>query len=147
MSEAVVKSKSGTGRPAWGLAVGALVVCEVLMVALAFGWVAIYSYFIHTGEDAGFYEAYAQVASPWVALLSGIPILWMAGRVIGRRLDEARARSTALAVMALWVTMEVVVLSIAAVDWSSMWVMWTANLVTKTIAIMVGVRLTASRVG
>ena len=66
MSEATVPSTTGTARPAWGLALLAFVVCDAVMIALAFAWVAFYSYLIHPGENAAFYEAYAQVASPWV---------------------------------------------------------------------------------
>lgn len=147
MAEAVATGDSGLGRPAVGTAVIALVVCEVLMVALAFGWVAIYSYLVHPGEEAAFYERYALRASPWVALLAGVPLFLLAGRWIARRLEVSRARTTALLVMLLWLAMEMAFFAAGAQSLASMWPIWSANLVTKAAAIAFGVRLGAGTAG
>ena len=140
MTDAAAPSVGSSHRPAWGLAALALMVCEVLMIALAFGWVAIYSYFIHTGEDAAFYEAYAQVASPWVALITGIPILFLSGRWLAGKLGAERARVTAFALIGFWVVLEVVVFAAAGSDFASFWMMWVANLVTKAAAVILGAK-------
>lgn len=48
----------------WGAALGGMLVAEVVLVAAAFGWVAIYSLLLHRGESPAFYEQYAMRASP-----------------------------------------------------------------------------------
>lgn len=70
----------------WGYAVGGLLAVEVAMIAAAFAWVAIYSYLIEPGHPAAFYEAYAQTASPYVALTLSIPFFFLMGRWMAARL-------------------------------------------------------------
>jgi len=79
----------------WGAAVAGALVAEIAMIAAAFAWVAIYSYLVHPGESPAFYQRYAEAASPWVALLAGVPIFYLVCRRIG-------GRATALAVFAIY---------------------------------------------
>ena len=64
----------------WGAAVVGAVVAEVAQIAAAFGWVAVYSYFINPGQPVETYQAYAQAAVPWVAVVAGAPIFYAASR-------------------------------------------------------------------
>jgi len=49
---------------AWKKAIGGVVAAEVLLVAAAFLWVALYSHLIAPGQEVSAYRQYAQVASP-----------------------------------------------------------------------------------
>ena len=89
-------SVKAVDRIPWGWVVGTAVGLEAALVISAFAWVAIYSYLIHPGEDAGYYENYARFASPVVAVVLGIPYWFFGCRWVGRK-----AGSRAVA-MALW---------------------------------------------
>jgi hypothetical protein len=80
----------------WGRAFGGALIAEIAQIAAAFGWVAVYSYFINPGQPMATYEAHAQVSGPWVSLLAGAPIFYAASRWI------ARSRPTALALFAIF---------------------------------------------
>jgi len=60
------------------------VAAMALNVACAFLWVAIYSYLIAPGQSEAAYEAYAMRATPWSAIIAGMPILFGAGWLLAR---------------------------------------------------------------
>ena len=69
-------------------------VTEIAMVACAFIWVFIYSTTIDTTGNEASYQAYAQDASPVVAVVVAFPIFFAMGRVFCRL--GARATMAAL---------------------------------------------------
>jgi hypothetical protein len=71
---------------AWGL--GASAAAHVVLVAATFAWVAVYSHGVAPGQPLAAYEAHAQVAGPWVAVLGGVPLFY----AIGRRGGPTRAQ-------------------------------------------------------
>ena len=89
----------------WGAALGGLLVAEIALVASAFAWVFVYSYLVNPGETPAFYQRYAQVASPWVSLVAGTPIVYLICRWIGSQ-APARAWPTAMALFALFVVVD-----------------------------------------
>jgi len=82
-------------KPAWLYALVGYIVVETILVAAAFGWVALYSYGVHPGESAAYYQSYAQNASPIVALIVGVPLFFLTGRLFRRRISD-RAPATML---------------------------------------------------
>lgn len=80
-----------------------------LMVAAAYLWVFLYSVFINSSGDQAFYEAYAQQASPVVAVLTAFPVFYMMGRYMCR--FGERAFFAAAGVVLLHILMEVGVLA------------------------------------
>ena len=89
-----------------GVALLAFVGVFAGMIALAYGWVAIYSLWIEPGHDAAFYEDYAQRASPVIGVLASLPACWLAARWIRSRVGDASALPTALLAGALIVAMD-----------------------------------------
>ena len=55
------------------IVIGAYLAAEIFLVACAFLWVFIFSMAIDTGGDNAYYEAYAQVSSPVVAVVLAGP--------------------------------------------------------------------------
>ena len=112
------------------VAVTALVL-EVAIVLSAFAWVALYSYLIHPGEQAAYYENYAQVASPIVSIVLGIPYWFFACRWVGLK------GGTRAAAMGLWVWFILVIIDMAlyclgeptAYDWGMMAISQSTKLV------------------
>lgn len=84
----------------WGLAVVGLLAAEASLIAASFAWVAVYSHLVNPGHPLSFYQQYAQATGPYIALLLGIPALFVVCRWIGLRAPSS-ARATALAVFAL----------------------------------------------
>jgi hypothetical protein len=120
-----------------GFALGASLGGLVLLVALAYGWVAIYSHWIHPDEDLAFYQAYARVASPWVSVLAGVPIFWGIGALARARLGQA-SRATSLVAYAIYASLSVGVTAVAGslVEIAGMELL---SLATKLAALLVGV--------
>jgi FtsH-binding integral membrane protein len=84
----------------WGRACAGALIAEIAQIAAAFGWVAIYSYFINPGQPMATYQAYAQASGPWVSILAGAPIFYAASRWI------ARSRPTALALFVIFLAID-----------------------------------------
>lgn len=89
----------------WGAALGGMLLAEVAQIAAAFAWVAFYSYLIHPGETAAFYQRYAEVSGPWVSIVAGTPIFYLVCRWIGSQ-APSRAWPTAMALFGLLVVFD-----------------------------------------
>jgi hypothetical protein len=89
----------------WRLAIACALGAEVVLVIAAFAWVALYSYLIHPGESSEFYRHYALGASPWVAVVVGIPVFYFAGRLIRARVP-AGSVATAWCALGLYLLLE-----------------------------------------
>lgn len=64
----------------WGYALCASVAAVVVLVAMAFLYMVIYSHVVHPGEALPYYEQHAQKASPVVGFLLGLPLFYVLGR-------------------------------------------------------------------
>ncbi|MBL8520486.1 MAG: hypothetical protein JNK75_07410 [Betaproteobacteria bacterium] len=120
----------------WGLAVLALLLCYLITVACAFGWVAIYGHLIHPGQPDAHYHAYAQLSTPWVALITGIPVFFGAGWWIARKATE-NPTGTALAMVLLYLAVDFAFLAGAPAG-SLPVALMAANLVCKVAAVFAG---------
>src|SRR6185436_12466790 len=90
----------------WGAAIGGMLLVEVLMIALAFGWVANYSHLIQPGLPVSVYQEYAMKAAPWVAFITGVPLFYLVCRWIGTGKPE-KALPTAIAVFVFYLLLDV----------------------------------------
>lgn len=64
----------------WGWVALTVVGLEIALVLSAVAWVAIYSYLINPGQDLVYYQNHAQLASPIVSVVVGMPYLFFACR-------------------------------------------------------------------
>ena len=83
----------------WASIILGFVISLVVMVACAYLWVFLYSMFINSAGDQAFYEAYAQVASPVVAVVVSFPVFFLLGRYMRR--FGSKARFAAFAAVAI----------------------------------------------
>ena len=81
----------------------------VLMVGAAYLWVFGYSVAINPGGDGAYYEAYAQRASPVVAVVTAFPVFYLMGRAICRQ--TAHPLGVAAGVLLVNLLMEAAVLA------------------------------------
>jgi len=120
-----------TAKPNWLYALVGYIVVEAILIAAAFGWVALYSYGLHPGESATYYQSYAQNASPIVALVVGIPLFFLTGRLF-RRMISDQAQATMLTLVAVSIIVTIAVLIILKEDrgyhWALALINWLAQL-------------------
>jgi hypothetical protein len=137
-------SESQGGRIRWGWVIGTAIGLEVALVISAFAWVAIYSYLIHPGEAASYYENYAQLASPVISVVLGIPYWFFACRWVGQK---AGTRAVAMCVWA-WVILFLIdfPLNFLAEQSAYSWMMVAISLSTKLLAAYLGGRAALKRV-
>jgi hypothetical protein len=128
----------------WGLAVVATLLAEIMLIALSILCVAVYSYTIHTGESQEFYNAFARASGPWVSLVAGGPVFFLIARWIRRRAPAA-AFATAMAMVGLYLTIEVVVLLLWQGDTSGAIPFLIAGLLLKAAGAWLGATAIAAR--
>jgi hypothetical protein len=132
------------GRIPWGWVIRTAIGLEVALVISAFAWVAIYSWLIHPGEARSYYENYAQLASPVISVVLGIPYWFFACRWVGRK---AGTRAVAMCVWA-WVILFLIdfPLNFLAEQSAYSWMMVAISLSTKLLAAYLGGRAALKRV-
>lgn len=119
----------------WGRACSGALIAEVIQIAAAFGWVAIYSYLINPGQPMATYELHAQASGPWVSILAGAPIFYAASRWI------ARSVPTALALFAIFVVIDGALLVGMTENWTgTSLILIGLSYVTKLCACALGGR-------
>ncbi len=96
-------------RIRWIAALLGAVLAEITLIAAAFGWVTIYSYLIRPGLTVADYELYAQHAAPWVTVIGGLPVFFLAGRWAGGRAAD-QVMPTAIALFGIYLLGDLAVL-------------------------------------
>lgn len=124
----------------WGWAIGAFVVLEVIMIASAVLWVAIYSHLLNPGLEALDYQNYAKSASPVVSLVVGIPVFFASAWLIVRKLGT-HAKATLIAIIAIYLVVDAAVILAVADDQRYNLLMLVANDPTKVLASFAGYKL------
>lgn len=128
----------------WGWVVGTAVGLEVAMVISAFAWVAFYSYLIHPGEEAVYYQDYAQLASPVVSVVLGMPYWFFACRWVGQK---AGTRAVAMCLWAWFILLLIdLPLSFLGEPGAYGWLMVAISFSTKLLAAYLGGRAALKRV-
>ncbi len=138
-------SPTPTHRPHWPRVVGAILLAQVMLIAGAVAWVAIYSYLIAPGQPIAAYQAHAQVSGPWVSLVLGIPVFFGLARWLARH-RPAAARASAIALGVGYLVVDLAIL-LAAAQGAIPWGMVAANYVVKLTAAWVGATTAADRPG
>lgn len=97
----------------WGPAVSATAIALLALALCAAAWAFTYSTMIMPGLDDADIQAHIVAASPWVALIVGLPLFFVIGRWLGRRAGRD-AIPTAFAFIGLIVAVEIVLIAIFA---------------------------------
>jgi len=130
-------------RPNLILAVVAAVGLEVLLIALAIAWVAVYSLLISPGKTIEDYEAHAEVSSPVVSVAAGVVCFFFAGRLL-RRMGQPRGFHTAIATGAVYVVMDAAIIAAAVQDHElHYWLIAASGYAIKLAALLFAARSVA----
>lgn len=89
--------------------VGTALVVMVVNVAISFLYVAVYSYVISPGHDIAHYQAHAQFSAPYSSIIAGMPLMFLAGRWIGRRGTPDVAVQAALGVWLVYAAIDLAI--------------------------------------
>ncbi len=89
----------------WGRALAGAFGAEFVLAAAAVGWVAVYSYALHPDASLAFYRQYALLSGPWISLLLGFPVFFVATRWAGA-FAPSSALPTALGLAAIYLTFD-----------------------------------------
>ena len=133
----VAGNQSGNLR-LWVTIVLGFVVALGVMVACAYLWVFIYSVLINTTGDQAFYEAYAQTASPVVAVVTAFQVFYLLGRYMRRFGD--RARFAALAAVGINLMVDALAVASVTQDLGYMVLMSVLSAAAKIAGALVGTR-------
>lgn len=117
----------------WKRALGGVLVAEVALFGAAFLWVAVYSHLIAPGQDPAAYRQYAQVASPWVSVVAGVPLFYALGRWL-------RSRAAAVWLYALYLAFDAALLAGLPTPGPVPWALVAASWATKLGAVLAGAR-------
>ncbi len=92
-------------------AVGVALVIMMANVAISYGVVAVYAYFIEPGHDGAFYEASAQRIAPWSSVVAGGFLFFGALYWLTRRTPDRHAIGFALAVASSYAAFDLAILA------------------------------------
>lgn len=107
--------------------VAAFLTAEVLLIGSAIAWVAIWSHFLHADTTQEQAEAYAQIASPWVSLVMGMPVFAGLGAALMRWGDWREV----LGMVAVWMVVDIAILFGMADDPVKTFWLFLPNAITK----------------
>ena len=109
----------------------------ILNVLIHFLYMVVYSYLIAPGHDFPFYEAHAQFSGPYSSIIVGMPLMFFAGRWIGRKFF---AQNRVKAALLVWLVYFVIDLSViaAAGALTSIAVLFFISFLTKLGAAWLG---------
>ena len=80
------------------LAIPVAIVTGILNVACFFVFMVVYSYVIDPGHDQSYYSEAANRFGPISSIICGMPLMYLAGRWIGKRIGAALAVTGAVLV-------------------------------------------------
>src|SRR5512145_3253440 len=95
-------------------AAGVALAIMIVNVALSFGVVAAYSYWIAPGHDEAFYAAAARRIAPWSSVVFGAPLFFIASRWLTRKRPDRNPVAFALCCFAFYAAVDVAILIASA---------------------------------
>ena len=129
----------------WWLAIPAAFVVMVVNIVIAVLWVTVYSHLIDPGHDEAYYEAYAQTSVPYSAIIAGMPLMFLAGRLIGSKFPKGNSVKAALLVWLIYFLIDFSIIALTG-KLALLALLFTVSFVTKLGAAYLG-GLSAQRRG
>lgn len=129
--------KNVTSRSRLWLALPTAIVVGVLNVFLFFIFMVLYGNVINPGQEESFYQQAAGRFGPIASIIGGIPLMFLAGRWIGKRVGPQLAYTAAILVWVIYFVVDVSIV-LASGILSSVFHLVTLSFVTKLIAVLVG---------
>ena len=135
MSETISKARLWIALPT-------AIVVGILNVFLFFLFMVLYSYVIDPGHNEQFYQEAAGRFGPVSSIICGIPLMYLAGRWIGKRVGAMFAIKAALLVWLIYFTLDVAIVGASGALMSVLHLV-IVSFTTKLAAIYMGARHSA----
>lgn len=113
-------------------------------VALSFFMVWVYSVFISPGQPLSHYQAFAATAAPIGSVVAGIPLMLLAGYLLGRGRPKRAALLTAGAAALVYIAVDLAIL-LGAHASGSIWAWAALSHATKLAAALAGAAFATRR--
>ncbi len=113
-------------------------------VAISFGIVWVYSTVLNPGEPLSHYQAFAATAAPIGSVAAGIPLMLLAGWLLGRGRPKRAALLTAGAAALVYIVLDLAIL-LGAHASGSIWAWAALSHATKLPAALAGAALATRR--
>lgn len=109
-------------------------------VAISFGIVWVYSTFISPGQPLSYYQGFAEAAAPIGSVVAGIPLMLLAGYLLGRGRQKRGALLAAGAAALVYILLDLAIL-LGAHASGSIWAWAALSHATKLLAALAGAAL------
>jgi len=113
-------------------------------VAISVGMVWVYSTFISPGQPLSYYQSFATAAGPISSVVWGIPLMLIAGYLLGKGQQKRAALRAAGAAALFYIAIDTTFLLAAGAD-AAAWKWVTLSHVTKFLSALAGAALRPSR--
>lgn len=117
----------------WRKVIGGVLVAEVVLIAAAFLWVAVYSHLIAPGQEMSAYHQHAQASGPWVSVIVGVPVFYLLGHWL-------RSRRSATLLFGLYLALDVALLAAIPAEGSLPVAFIAVSYITKLASLLAGTR-------
>lgn len=121
----------------WLLILPTAIAVLILNVLIHVLYMVIYGYLIAPGHDNSFYEEHAQFSAPYSSIIVGMPLMFFAGRWIGRKFPARNSVKAALLVWFVYFLIDISVI-VAAGALTSIALLFSISFVTKLGAAWIG---------
>jgi hypothetical protein len=98
-----------TEKHRWWLIFPTAITVMILNVGIHVLFMVVYSYVLNPGHTAEYYQSVAQATAPYSSIVAGLPLMFFAGRWIGKRFRHDRS---VIAALFVWLTYCLIDLSI-----------------------------------
>lgn len=121
------------------LAFPTAILVGVLNVFLFFLFMVLYGYVINPGHDESFYQQAANSFGPVASIIGGIPLMYIAGRWIGKRVGPGLAVTAGLLVWLIYLSVDLAIIVASGVLLSVLPIV-AVSFATKLGAVYLGAR-------
>jgi len=122
-------------RLVWLVGVAALVL--VVNVVVSILYMVVYSHLIDPGHEEQYYHDHIQVAAPYCSIVAGIPLMFLAGWLVGGWWEAEFAIKAGLTIWLAYVLIDIAVLLAAGMT-GSVAVLFAVSFATKLAAVYFG---------
>ena len=125
-------------RKLW-LVLPTAIVVGILNVLCFFLFMVAYSYLLDPGHDQNYYQDAANRFGPYSSIICGMPLMYLAGRWIGKRVGPQLAVTGALLVWAIYFVLDLTIVAASGALMSILW-LFVISFATQVAAVYLGGR-------
>ncbi len=97
--------------------IGLVILTMIVLVALSFAEVAVYSYLIYPAQAQSVYEAHANLSAPYISGIFGFIIFFLVARYWARK-EYPNAFKLAILFPITYIVLDSIIITAAGVKWS-----------------------------